>query len=149
MHDSALVCFKNYFRLLDIPLFEVRLKKKVIPVFIYDPSALAIGIRGASKWWLHSPLRYTEASRFAGGRLILRKGSTASILRELVESTQASSVYWNRRYLLSERTVDAVVKEMLWIWVLKLNRHHCLWNHGRLPTKQEIHLRFILLFGDR
>ena len=117
MHDSALVCFRNDFRLLDNPaLFEaVRLKKKVIPVFIYDPSAFGDwDLGGASKWWLHQSIKDIQKQVASlGGRLILRKGSTASIMRELVESTQASSVYWNRRYLLSERTVDAVVKEML------------------------------------
>ena len=117
MHDSALVCFRNDFRLLDNPaLFEaVRLKKKVIPVFIYDPSAFGDwDLGGASKWWLHQSIKDIQKQVASlGGRLILRKGSTASIMRELVESTQVSSVYWNRRYLLSERTVDAVVKEML------------------------------------
>ena len=117
MRNSALVCFRNDFRLLDNPaLFEaVRLKKKVMPVFIYDSSAFGDwDLGGASKWWLHQSIKDIQKQVASlGGRLILRKGSTASIIRELVESTQASSVYWNRRYLLSERTVDAVVKEML------------------------------------
>ena len=60
MHDSALVCFRNDFRLLDNPaLFEaVRLKKKVIPVFIYDPSAFGdwdLGVRQSGG--CTSPLR--------------------------------------------------------------------------------------------
>ena len=117
MRNSALVCFRNDFRLLDNPaLFEaVRLKKKVIPVFIYDQSAFGDwDLGGAAKWWLHQSIKDIQKQISSlGGRLILRKGSTASTIRELVESTQASSVYWNRRYLLSERTVDAVVKEML------------------------------------
>ena len=99
MRNSALVCFRNDFRLLDNPaLFEaVRLKKKVIPVFIYDQSAFGDwDLGGASKWWLHQSIKDIQ-KQFAslGGRLILRKGSAASIMRELVESTQARSVYWN------------------------------------------------------
>lgn len=117
MNGKALVCFRNDFRLLDNPaLYEaVRLKKQVIPVFIYDPSASEDwDLGGASKWWLHQSIKDIQKQIASlGGRLILRKGSTASIMRELVESTQASSVFWNRRYLLSERTVDSVVKEML------------------------------------
>lgn len=117
MHDSALVCFRNDFRLLDNPaLFEaVRLNKQVIPVFIYDSSASGDwDLGGASKWWLHQSIKDIQKQVASlGGRLILRKGSTASVMRELVEATQASSVFWNRRYLLSERTVDAVVKEMM------------------------------------
>ena len=117
MNGITLVCFRNDFRLLDNPaLYEaVRLKKQVIPVFIYDPSASGDwDLGGASKWWLHQSIKDIQKQIASlGGRLILRKGSTASIMRELVESTQASSVFWNRRYLLSERTVDSVVKEML------------------------------------
>ena len=117
MNGITLVCFRSDFRLLDNPaLYEaVRLKKQVIPVFIYDPSASGVwDLGGASKWWLHQSIKDIQKQIASlGGRLILRKGSTACIMRELVESTQASSVFWNRRYLLSERTVDSVVKEML------------------------------------
>ena len=81
MQDSALVCFRNDFRLLDNPaLFEaVRLKKKVIPVFIYDPSAFGDwNLGGASKWWLHQSIQDIQKQVASlGGRLILRKGSTA------------------------------------------------------------------------
>ena len=97
MHDSALVCFRNDFRLLDNPaLFEaVRLNKQVIPVFIYDPSASGDwDLGGASKWWLHQSIKDIQKQVASlGGRLILRKGSTASVMRELVEATQASSVF--------------------------------------------------------
>lgn len=46
-----------------------------------------------------------------GSRLLLRRGGAASVIRELVEQTGAGAVFWNRRYGLPERTLDAGVKE--------------------------------------
>ena len=117
MLDTALVCFRNDFRLLDNPALAeaVRLKFAVLPVFIYDTDSTGEWpLGGASKWWLHqSILDVQRQIKELGGQFILRQGSTASVFRELVEASGARAVFWNRRYLLSERTIDSVAMEML------------------------------------
>ena len=117
MPNTALVCFRNDFRLLDNPALTeaVRLKYAVLPVFIYDPDCLGDWTLGAaSKWWLHQSIADIKNQiENLGGRFVLRQGSTASVFRDLVEESGARAVFWNRRYLLSERTVDSVAMEML------------------------------------
>ena len=66
------------------------------------------------RWWLHQSL-----SELAGAfgrhrsRLILRRGESLKVLSELLESTGADAVYWNRRYEPAAIARDREVKQSL------------------------------------
>ena len=66
---------------------------------------------GASKWWLDKSLRRLSADiETLGGALILRRGRPDTILDEIIETTGAAAIHWNRRYGGPERDADAVLK---------------------------------------
>ena len=117
MCNIAIVCFRNDFRLLDNPALSEAVNRgfHVIPIFIYDTDAMGHWkLGGASKWWLDQSIRdINKQFEALGGRLILRQGSTLSILHDLVESVSASAVFWNRRYISSECMLDKDCKKML------------------------------------
>ncbi len=117
MPNTAIVCFRNDFRLRDNPALSVAVDRGfyVIPVFIYDTEAIGYcKLGGASKWWLDQSIRdINKQFEALGARLILRHGPTLSVLRDIVVSVSASAVFWNRRYTLSERSVDQSCKKML------------------------------------
>ena len=75
------------------------------------PSLRDLG--GASKWWLDKSLQ-TLASDIAalGGQLVLRTGEAKDIIADVLEETGAEAVYWNRRYDLAGRDVDAAIKQI-------------------------------------
>ena len=101
------------FRLLDNPALAeaVRLKLCAPRFYLRSDSTGEWPLGGASKWWLHqSILDVQRQVKELGGQFILRQGSTASVFRELVEASGARAVFWNHRYLLSERTIDS------WPW---------------------------------
>jgi deoxyribodipyrimidine photo-lyase len=69
---------------------------------------------GASRWWLHRSLAsLAESLRERGSRLVLARGESAAVLRELVRSTGAGAVYWNRRYEPAVIARDARIKSAL------------------------------------
>lgn len=72
----------------------------VVPVYIYDEEGEgAWPPGGATKWWLHHSLVSLDASlRERGSRLIVARGDSGSVLRQLVAGVGAEAVYWNRRY---------------------------------------------------
>jgi deoxyribodipyrimidine photo-lyase len=72
----------------------------LLPVYILDDAGERSWTPGAaSKWWLHHSLAALDASlRLRGSRLILARGDSGKILDELIASSGAGAVYWNRRY---------------------------------------------------
>ena len=70
----------------------------VIPVFILDP--LIEETHGAApKWRLEQSLADLDAHlRAQGSRLILRRGSSDQVLRDLISQTGARHVIWSRLY---------------------------------------------------
>ena len=53
---------------------------------------------GASRWWLHHSLAALDAAlRGRGSRLVLARGESGAVLRELIKCTGADAVFWNRR----------------------------------------------------
>ena len=72
----------------------------VVPVYIWDDDGEGWWpLGGAARWWLHHALAALDASlREVGSRLIYARGNSADVLRELVRTTGAGAVYWNRRY---------------------------------------------------
>ena len=98
----SLLWFRQDLRLQDNPALQAALARggPVIPVYILDDAGEGNWpAGGAARWWLHHALASLEASlREHGSRLVLAKGNSRAVLRELVNSTEAGAVYWNRRY---------------------------------------------------
>jgi deoxyribodipyrimidine photo-lyase len=97
-----LLWFRLDLRLSDNPALSaaIELGRPIIPIYISDDAAAdEWSPGGASRWWLHSSLTaLASAIEERGNRLILRTGSAATTIHELLSETGATSVYWNRRY---------------------------------------------------
>ena len=104
-------------RLEDNPALQAAVKHggAIIPVFIHAPEEEAPWQPGgASCWWLHQSLGALETGlRKVGSRLVLRRGPSHTALRELIEETGASAVFWNRRYEPAVIARDAGIKKAL------------------------------------
>lgn len=84
----------------------------VIPVFIFDPAGEGVWPAGAaSRWWLHHSLAALAASlRSRGSQLIIARGDSGEVLSELITTTGASAVYWNRCYEPASIVRDKTIK---------------------------------------
>jgi deoxyribodipyrimidine photo-lyase len=100
--SASLLWFRQDLRLADNPalLAAVRRGGPVIPVFIWSPEEEGRWPPGAAaRWWLHKSLAQLHASlRQRGSRLIIGRGPTLEAIRELLDQSGATAVYWNRLY---------------------------------------------------
>lgn len=98
----VLVWFRQDLRVADHPALvsAVASGRPVIPLFIWSPDEEGAWPPGAAtRWWLHHSLRSLQHQLAAlGSQLIIRQGSSLSVLRDLIAETGASAVYWHRRY---------------------------------------------------
>lgn len=115
--SPTILWFRKDLRLADNSAFAAAIAAggPIIPVFISSSEgADGWSLGGASKWWLHQSLQSLgEALKAIGGQLILREGTSLAQLRALIEETGAKRVYWNRRYELPLRDLDASIKRQL------------------------------------
>lgn len=119
MPDSppVLVWFRNDLRLTDNPALHAAVETGQPVICLYILETPEDGLRplgGASKWWLDKSLRALArdiADR--GGRLILRRGRSATVIDNVIAETGAGTALWNRRYDLGGRTVDGQIKSAL------------------------------------
>ena len=106
--------FRRDLRLDDNPALAAAAaasENNVICLYILEDQSDGRGPGGASKWWLDKSLRALAAEiKKHGGTLILRKGAAKSVLQDVIDSTGAKSVFWNRRYDLSGREIDTDLK---------------------------------------
>lgn len=96
----AIVWLRQDLRLTDNPALAEAAAggRPVIPVYILDDT-VEPPLGGASLWWLDKSLKsLAEALEARGSRLILRRGDPAHQLGEIVATTGAGAVYWNRLY---------------------------------------------------
>jgi deoxyribodipyrimidine photo-lyase len=103
MADGAsVVWFRNDLRLADNPALTAAVARggPVIPLFIWSPEEEGRWPPGAaSRWWLHQSLKRLEADfRKRGSRLIIGRGPSPEKLQQVLKSTEADTVYWNRRH---------------------------------------------------
>ena len=102
MSDPIIFWYRQDLRTRDLPglLAAVATKRPLIACYIFDegaPGDWAPG--GASRWWLHHSLAALDDSlRQLGGSLLLLKGETLPLLRELVKETGAAALYCSRQY---------------------------------------------------
>lgn len=114
---TAIVWFRRDLRLADHPALSAACAahERVLPVYIHAPHEegdWAPG--GASRWWLHHSLGDLQSQlREQGVSLHVRRGDSLAVLRELIEATGASAVYWNRLYEPAGIARDSTVKVAL------------------------------------
>ncbi len=86
--------------------------RPVIALFVLDevsPGLRALG--GAQKWMLHHALHDLQISLDRlGAQLILRRGHSDTIVREVALQSDAAMVVWNRRHLPAGVAIDAALK---------------------------------------
>jgi deoxyribodipyrimidine photo-lyase len=97
--NPVIVWFRQDLRLSDNPAlaFAAKSGQPVICLFVLDeetPGDWRWG--GASRWWLHHSL--TALDKSLEGKLALRRGDAAKIVRALGRETGADTVVWNRCY---------------------------------------------------
>ena len=115
--SSAIVWFREDLRLSDNPALHAacRTGQPIVLLYIFDdtsPDLRELG--GASKWWLHSSLKaLAKACEKRGAALVFRKGKAETVLQNVIDETQATSIYWNRRYDAAGIAVDAEIKSRL------------------------------------
>ena len=86
--------------------------RPVIPVFVLDPLAEALG--AAPKFRLGLGLEALgKALEEKGSRLILRRGTALECLRALIHETGAGAVYWSRLYDPDSVARDSKIKAAL------------------------------------
>ncbi|WP_105035348.1 cryptochrome/photolyase family protein [Cryobacterium aureum] len=113
----VIVWFRDDLRVADHPALHAAIEQRQPIVALYLLDQQSEGVRplgGAARWWLHQSLRsLADSIATLGGRLILRRGAAGPIIARLVHETDASAVFWNRRYGLAERTIDTEIKNHL------------------------------------
>lgn len=114
---TTIVWLRQDLRLSDNPaLYEaVNTKNPIIPIYIFDDTApMQWQIGGAQRWWLHHSLTHlSEQFAKKGVQLILRHGDPKKILPEIIKTTQANSIYWNRCYEPSARQLELTLQNEL------------------------------------
>jgi len=112
--NPTIVWFRQDLRLQDNPALHAALLRgaPMVPVFILDEAGEgAWPLGGASRWWLHHSLAALSEGLLArGSRLVLARGDSSAVLNDLIRTTGADSVYWNRRYEPAVMTRDARIK---------------------------------------
>lgn len=114
--STAIVWFRNDLRTADnAALLAASRHKAVVPVYFREPAADRLrALGGARQWWLHHSLeRLSERLASLGAPLALLSGDPARLIPKIVAATNASAVYWNRRYDPACRSSDADLKRNL------------------------------------
>lgn len=115
--SGAIVWLREDLRLGDNPALRAAIDHggPVTVVVVLDEESAGIRpVGAASRWWLHHSLAALDAElRSRHSRLVLRRGSAARVIPELVAQAGADAVYWNRRYGRVERDLDAGIKSAL------------------------------------
>lgn len=114
---TAIVWLRRDLRIDDSPALNHALaeSERVIPLYIHAPEEESPWQPGAaSRWWLHHSLKALEASlRRRGSGLVIRRGASGAVLREVAKEAGAGVVCWNRLYEPSARSRDGEIKKIL------------------------------------
>ena len=109
--------FSNDLRLDDQPSWRAACERgePVIALFIWDPEGEGSWAPGAaSRWWLHRSVAALDASmRALGGRLVIRSGPRADVLRTIAAATGADTIYANERFEPAPRAANLAAQRAL------------------------------------
>ena len=115
--SGTLLWFRHDLRLTDNPALLAAVSRggPVIPVFIWSPEEEGRWQPGSAvRWWLHQSLGRLDASLHQHhSRLIIRRGPTLETMRELLDQSGATAVYWNRQYEPALISRDSSLKAAL------------------------------------
>lgn len=115
--SGTLLWFCSDLRLDDNAALASALKRNepIYPVYIWSPEDEGNWpMGGASQWWLHHALRSLgDALEACGLKLIIREGSAKEVLKRLLQETQSTAVFWNRRYWPNLIKRDTAIKAFL------------------------------------
>jgi len=140
--STALVLFRRDLRLSDNPAWTAACAAhaQVLPVFIHASAEETPWAAGAaSRWWLHHSLASLQADlQRLRGSLHLGQGETLPQLRELLERSGASAVYWNRLYEPAAIARDTRLKAALREQGVAVHSHSAaLWSEPwQISTQQ-------------
>lgn len=116
--SACILWYRRDLRLSDHPALTAALKLSipVIPLFIWDPQSegeWAPG--GASRWWLHHSLQSLsqDLKSKLGLNLVIRKGDSLQVLKEVTQETKTTHVFWSRAYAPAIIARDQKIKEAL------------------------------------
>ena len=105
---KIIVWFRKDLRLHDHPaLWEATQQGMVIPVFIRSKQETESQTSDASLWWLHHSLLSFQKNRFP---LIIRVGNTEHVLQDLINETDADTVFFNEH---PDPSIQANDREMM------------------------------------
>jgi deoxyribodipyrimidine photo-lyase len=111
----VLVWFRDDLRVADHPALSAAVKSGSTVVCLYVLEENTPGVRplgAAAKWWLAGSLRaLSEALAARGGELVLRRGTTKTVIPAVVRETGAGAVFWNRR-IEGAKADDAIASEL-------------------------------------
>ncbi len=115
--SSSIVWFRHDLRLEDQPALAAACLASgaVLPLYIWAPEEDGAWAPGAaSRWWLHHSLQDLDrALREKGSRLILRRGPSLAVIRELAAVSGARAIFWNEGHEPSARARDERLREAL------------------------------------
>lgn len=110
----AVVWFRDDLRIADNPALHAAIQtgSPVLCVFVWDDETPELRTPGAaSRWWLHHSLAsLTESLERLGAGLVLLRGRSETVIETVLRETDASAIFWNRRYGGAERRIDEAVK---------------------------------------
>jgi len=100
-------------------LNEAAKSSHIIPLFIYNPKDYG----EAQRVWLHHSLQ--KLSLQYDNKLIIRIGDPVKVLNEIIASSKADSLFWNRQYepeaILSDKKIKEFFKDKLTVESYRAN----------------------------
>ncbi|MGE0211099.1 MAG: deoxyribodipyrimidine photo-lyase [Parvibaculaceae bacterium] len=113
--QPALVWFRRDLRLADNPALAAAVAegRPLVALYVFDEESKGMrAIGAAGRWWLERSLKALGQSLDRKGvKLLLRKGTSARAVREVMEETGAASLHYMRDYAPWSEAVEEEVRE--------------------------------------
>ena len=113
-NTPVIVWFRQDLRLSDNPALMAAHEsgQPIIPLYILDDvNSGEWRMGGASLWWLHQSLKALNLN--LDGNLVFEKGNPEDILKEILKTTGANKIVWNRCYEPWRISRDEEIKKNL------------------------------------
>ena len=116
METTTIHWFRHDLRLADNPALQAAASGgRLVCLYILDDAAAGpYAPGGASRWWLHKSLEKLTASLHRlGGRLLLARGDTATILKAVARAYHAEEIHCNRVHEPWATRLEQTVQQQL------------------------------------